>query len=201
MTGNTLITDVGIREYFYHEVHQAITHQHVEASTDAAHYVVNLLTLFTNSEQLFDQTEDGAALTPLALLYVQALEAQTPAEQRSLLRKLADVALFIAGVFTDSLSSRAVDVDYYVAMGGSAYAYLSDRRGYPLRTIFAELAEKFQCFVDVLNEVSERAHLNSDRDLLRLYEFWLKTGSLRAHARLADNGLQPIWVPSGRGRH
>lgn len=201
MTGNTLITDVGIREYFHDEIHHAIAHQHVRASEDAAHYLVNLLTLFTKSEQLFDRTPDGTELTPLALLYAQALEARSPGEQRGLLRKLADVALFIAGVFTDSLNSKVVDVDYYVAMGGSAYSYLSDHPGQPLHTIFAELAEKFQSFVDVLNEVSERAHLNSSRDILRLYELWLKTGSRRANARLLENGLQPIWVPCHRGRH
>jgi hypothetical protein len=201
MTGKTLITDVGIHEYFYNEVHHAIEHQHVDASDDAAHYVVNLLTLFTKSEQLFDQTPDGPDLTPLALLYGQAIEAQTLAEQRGLLRKLADVALFIAGIFTDSLSRKAVDVDYYIAMGGSAYSYLSDRPDHPMHTIFAELAAKFHRFVDVLNEVSERAHLNSEHDMLRLYELWLKTGSGRASSRLLENGLQPIWVPSGRGRH
>jgi hypothetical protein len=62
--------------------------------------------------------------------------------------------------------------------------------------VFEELSEKFQCFVDVLNEVSERAHLNSDSDILRTYELWLKTGSARARHRLLEEGLQPIWAPS-----
>jgi len=38
------------------------------------------------------------------------------------MQRLGDTALFIAGVFADSLNRKLVDVDYYVAMGGTAYA-------------------------------------------------------------------------------
>ena len=39
---------------------------------------------------------------------------------------------------------------------------------------------------------------SSDRDLLRLYEVWLKTGSPRAHALLRELGVSPAVVPVGR---
>ena len=43
--------------------------------------------------------------------------------------------------------------------------------------VFSELADKFQPLVDALNEVSETSYTHSDKDILRLYEIWLKTGS------------------------
>ena len=58
--------------------------------------------------------------------------------------------------------------------------------------IYRELAEKFQIIVDVLNEVREGERNESDRDLLRTYEIWLKTGSRRAAGLLRKNGVVPI---------
>ena len=69
-------------------------------------------------------------------------------------------------------------------MGGRAYGTLAEStaRGSSrvLAAVFAELAHKFQPLVDALNEVSETSYTHSDRDVLRLYEVWLKTGSRAA---------------------
>lgn len=203
---SALITGMNVREYFHQEVHQAINKQHVATSAEVVCYVVNLLTTFVHADRLYEQTADGTRLKPLALMYSEAIEAPNANARHALLRRLADVALFVSGVFSDSLSRRAVDVDYYIAMGGSAYAYLCDDlprwvNGKALQEVFGELADKFLQYVDVLNEVSERAHLNSSSDTLRTYEVWLKTGSRRARRRLTDRGLQPILIPAAGRRH
>jgi len=57
-----------------------------------------------------------------------------------------------------------------------------------------ELADNFVRFVDVLSEVSERASLGSNADLLRLYERWLRTGSPRSGQLLAERGVVPSLV-------
>jgi hypothetical protein len=85
-------------------------------------------------------------------------------------------------------------------MGGRAYGTLADTLRAPaLPEVFAELAKKFQRLVDVLNEVAETAHVHSDKDVLRLYEIWLKTGSPRAHGILRRLGVAPIAQSSLRG--
>jgi hypothetical protein len=91
-------------------------------------------------------------------------------------------------------------------MGGTAYGSLSEEvrgtfRGNAFADIYRELAVKFQVLVDVLNEVRDEARGESDRDLLRTYEIWLKTGSRRARKLLADNGVVPISDARNKGRH
>ena len=54
--------------------------------------------------------------------------------------------------------------------------------------------------VDVLNEVADGARENSDVDLLRAYEVWMKTGSRRAQALLRQAGVEPVHGPRQR-RH
>jgi hypothetical protein len=114
--------------------------------------------------------------------------------------------LFISGVFADSLNRKLVDVDYYIAMGGNAYSYLSDSSHNTLRwqvlsEVFEELASKFAVFVDILGEVSENAHFNRDVDVMRLYEVWLRTGSKRAGRRLQRLGIQPLHASVSRRQH
>jgi hypothetical protein len=197
-TGNDkLITNTSIKEYFHDTVSEAIANQQIKASEETAFYLVNLLTAFSRSEQLFERNENGVDLKPLALIYADALNQPNVVERSRLLQKLGDTALFIAGVFADSLNRKLVDVDYYIAMGGNAYSTVSEmlRGAYhndTAKLLFDELTEKFTAFVDVLNEVSEKSNLCTNADVLRLYEIWIRTGSKRAEGQLRRLGIQPV---------
>ena len=97
----------------------------------------------------------------------------------------------MSGFFSDSLKRKLVDVDYYATIGGFAYSALSRYESDTFSPVFAELAENFAAFVDVLTEVSERTSCTSNSDLLRLYEKWLKTGSPRSGQLLVEQGVVP----------
>lgn len=198
--GGALVTDVNVREHFRESIHSALSNQKVEAGEDTVYYVVNLLAYYTHADNLFSQTAEGIDLKPLALIYAEAVEAHSREERHAALKRLGDVALLISGLFSSSLNRKVVDVDYYMAMGGSAYAHLSDIsrgtvRGRAFCGIFGELSDKFPRFVDVLGEVSEQSGLGSQTDIMRLYEVWLRTGSRRAAERLRKLGIEPIQSP------
>jgi hypothetical protein len=185
-----------LQEFFKDSVGEAMTRQGITADEHTAYYVVNLLTLFARSEALFDQTENGVELKPLAKVMAESIEKELPVERRHALQRVGDVSLFIAGFLPDGLVAKLVDVDYYVRLGGSAYSALSQSvrgslRGHVFGTVFAELADKFQDFVDVLNEVSAAARNSTDIDLLRTYEIWLRTRSARAARLLRNQGIEP----------
>lgn len=191
-----LIVDTDIMAFFQDRVENAASNQHLDASQDSLHYVVNLLTVFSHSRELFETTPDGPMIRPLASFYADAVSATTTEERRHALKRLGDIALFVAGVFADSLNRKLVDVDYYIAMGGNAYGYLSDTVQNSLRwrcqgPIFDELSGKFTAFVDLLDEVSEHAHFRNHGDIMRLYELWMRTGSDRALSRLRRLGIEP----------
>jgi hypothetical protein len=184
-----------LKEYFRDELHSALAHQQVSVDGHTEQYVVNLLTLFSRSEALFEQTAQGPRLRPLAVMLGDALEARTSEARRRGLQRLGDVSLFVAGFFAQSFARRIVDIDYHIAIGGRAYGTLANSMsrgpGKPLARVFAELAAKFQLLVDALNELSEVAYRHSDQDILRLYELWLKTGSQRARGLLRELGVEP----------
>jgi len=196
-TRDRVVAVQDLRDYFRDSVDTAIHKQGVEVNPHAAHYVVNLLTLFSRSDELYAEHGNAYGLRPLAMMMADACDARSPEVRNSSLQRLGDVALFIAGFFADSLATNVVDLDYYISMGGSAYGSLSDEmsgstRGQVFAGIYRELAEKFQIIVDVLNEVRDGERHESDHDLLRTYEIWLKTGSRRAAGLLRKNGVVPI---------
>lgn len=194
-----------LRDFFRQSIDTAIANQRVEVDAHATHYVVNLLTLFSRSEDLYEDSGEVYGLKPLALMLLDAAEARSAVERSASLQRIGDVALFVAGFFADSLAHRLVDLDYYIHMGGTAYGSLSDEirgttRGKALADVYRELAHKFQIVVDLLNEVRDGARQGSDVDLLRTYEVWLRTGSRRAAALLQQNGVTPMEQP-GLRRH
>jgi hypothetical protein len=178
----------GVLEYFRGLVEEAMDHQHVDADELTAGYVVHMLSTFARAD-----TRSDAALSdePLAMRLGQALETGG-SRQRALLRQVGDASLFMSGFFPDRLRRSLVDVDYYATLGGYAYGSLGQRDDETLAPVFAELAEHFLTFVDVLSEVSERSSLSSSRDVLRLYERWLRTGSKHCGQRLIEQGVVPV---------
>jgi hypothetical protein len=198
-----LLTVSDVREFFRDALATALEQQHLCVNDHTEHYVVNLLAMFARTEALFEPGPDGARLKPLALLLAEALEAEDDERRFRTLQRLGDVALFVAGFLAKGFPRRLVDIDYHIAMGGRAYGALaqSSRRGprRVLTAVFAELEDKFQPLVDALNDISDSAATHSQRDLLRLYELWHRTGSRRAHRLLMRLGIQP--VPAGALAH
>jgi hypothetical protein len=193
-----------LREYFHDALHGALERQRLAVENQTEHYVVNLLTLFSRSDALFEQqpgsSDRGTRLKPLVVMLTEALEAPTPSDRHRGLQRLGDVSLFIAGFFSQSFARKLVDIDYHIAMGGRAYSALADglarTRSRVLGQVFAELADKFQPMVDALNDISETSYQHSDKDILRLYEVWLKTGSKRSFDILKRLGVDP--TPAAR---
>ena len=193
-------------DYFRTSIECVISDQGVEVEPQATHYVVNLLTLYSRSEELYDDDGETFGLKPLALMLADAADAPSAADRSACLQRIGDVALFVSGFFADSLASHAVDLDYYIHMGGSAYGSLSEEvrgtfRGRAFARTYSELAAKFQVLVDVLNEMRARERQESDVDLLRTYAVWQKTGSQRAENLLRQQGVVPITTGSAVRRH
>jgi len=145
-TDSAVIVSADIREYFQREVDAALTQQAVTVEETTATYLVNLLAAYIDARELFEQTDEGLDIKPLALHYADALNAATAGEKSLALRRLGDVALFVSGLFAGSLNRKIVDIDYYIAMGGTAYSCVHDLVGSRTRdkhVLFAELAENF----------------------------------------------------------
>lgn len=187
-----VIISSSLGEFFRDEVTEARATLGVQLSEMAEYYLVNLLVDYARRGQGPLPGEE-----PLAFMFKRAMEAP-PAERMQTLKNLGDLALYVAGFFSESLERSLVDIDYYVSMGGNAYGSLSDivgahQQGDTFAELYGDLARRFSELVDLLNEVSDRSRDVAQRssDLLKLYDRWVRTGSQRIERMLIDKGLVP----------
>jgi len=154
-----------VDEFFHEVVTDALAVVDLDASEPASWYLVGLLGEMTR-----------ARLTDEPLGPKLAQPGADAGERVRTLKHVGDTSLYVAGFFAESLTHSLVDVDYYVGLGQSAYAQLARSLGAQrtLTEVYAELAEKFPKFVDVLAEVRKRTDFATP-DVGRLYEIWLKT--------------------------
>jgi hypothetical protein len=202
MTDPKVLSAQSIHDFFRELLALAIENQRARVQQETELYLVNLLSGFLQSESLLVREEDGTLhRKPLALLLQEALDEEGVARARAL-RRLGDTSLFVSGMFSESLSRSLVNVDYAIAMGSRAYDALGEvaaRHGRGHRSLWDELSEKFSQLVDVLNEVSERTLASSNAGLLRIYEKWMKTGSVRIATLLSEHGVPAVLaLPKGR---
>ena len=150
-------------------------------SARATAYLVDLLDARVRSRQA--SARDASATLAEAL--DAALEVEGGA-RAARLRALGDRTLFDAGFFRPCLLRKTVGVEYFSQIGTIAYLRLSNGTGSDL---FEELGLRFADFVEVLSDVGERARGSHSIDLLRLYERYRETGSVRDRSRLMRHGM------------
>lgn len=189
-----------ITKYFQGVLTEAILAREVEATPAAERYIVMLLCDYARP----DQSAEVAFEQPLTLLLRDAMAA-TGAERFQLLRKLGDGLLYAMGFFSARVEKTA-DRTYVLKVGATAYTNaaqmvaLGGKSGAP--DVLLELARKYEAFVDVLRDVSDKAMASGQagqQGALRLYERWLQTGSAVLAQELTARGIVP--TRPGGGLH
>ena len=190
-----------VSEFFLEVVEDAIKARRVEATGGVTCYLVSLL-----SDYAKPAVRAGEPLEkPLAFLLDEALHTVEPAERFDRLRSLGDGVLYACGFFGEHFEARGVATGYVMGIGTTAYGAASSmlrvpggpEQAAPAVDIYEELSSKFAAYVDVLTEVADATSAHSAanaRQVLKLYERWLKTGSDRLAQALGAHGLVP-----GRG--
>ena len=179
---------------FHDLVRAAMETQRVQSSETTEFYLVQLLEAFARPSRadLLDP--------PLGIDYLEAFKLPRPARYEKL-KRVADTALFVSGIFMDSLDRGLVGPDYYAALGRNAYARLSTQASRSaLAELYHELARRFPEFVRVLTEISAQDLFRSDQDTLRLYRRWLHTRGRREADLLVRRGVIPFAPPTNQ-RH
>ena len=179
------------KDYFGEGLDQAFSHLKMQASPLSKNYLVDLLQYYMLAANLFPVDEETGRHKRETLAETYLKSQTLPLVQKiEVLRKLGDTSLYISGFFGDSLNRKIVDIDYYADMGGTAYGTLaritSDEK---LSKVYSDFSHRFLNFVDALTFMSQQSLVQSDEDLLRLYDRYVTTGSRIAEEQLLKKGL------------
>jgi len=184
-----------LTEYFRDVLQSAMRTQAVRSSEETEFYLVNLLEAFVRADKdWFDR--------PLAIEYLESLQSPLP-HRYGKLKRVGDTALFVSGVFMESLHRKLVSSDYYMQLGRTAYGHLTalstGMRAGP-GDLFAELEARFTDFVRVFAEISFQELFHGDEHTLRVYTRWMYTRSDSDARWLLRHGIVPC-APAKRHIH
>lgn len=183
-------------EFFKDLVRQGFAQRKLQTYPMVESYLVDLLQYYLESRNLFDTEFDEFGKknpTTLAEMYLYANTTEDLTLKSELLKKLGDRSLYMSGFFGDSLNRKVVDVDYYVSMGGVAFAALAAQaRQDTTARVYSTISKRFIDFVDVLTHISHNSFVKSNESILRLYDRYLTTGSELAREKLAEMGVLPL---------
>jgi hypothetical protein len=117
-------------------------------------YVADLLVEFIHVDNLYRRRDQqGQRLEHLVDMLLD-LRERGPADERQARKHIGDYALFIVGLYPESLTRRrrAVSPEYYIAQGKAAYLIVAEMdRAKPTETLFRKLSEHFEYCVTALN--------------------------------------------------
>lgn len=158
-------------------------------------YILNLLNHYIDSRNLFTpfvgENVEKAPET-FAELYLTALSSDEP-KNREYMKICADKALYLSGFFGDSLHKKSVDIEYYMGIGASAYSNLAAwTKEETTANVYNTFSKKFIDFAELLNYISDKSALQSEQNILKLYERYIKTGSELARDKLTELGVVTV---------
>ncbi len=189
--------------HFTEVVKEACERRKVTTQPALETYLVHLLKYFLDSRNLFapmsthqeNAVQETSLLSverppeTLAEMYLVAINCELN-RKKDIMKDLADRALYISGFFGDSLNNKLIDVEYYADMGANAYAQLAHlTKEDQLCSVYSTFSQRFRDYVEVLNYISEKSLVQADRDVLKLYDKYLKTGSESARQKLNELGI------------
>lgn len=158
-------------------------------------YLVHLLKHYLDSKNLFSPFQVDSAEKPpqtFAEMYLVAMNSEAP-RNREIMKILADRTLYLTGFFGDSLHRKIVDIDYYTDIGSAAYHNLAVwTKEDTVASIYKTFSSRFVDFVEVLSYISEKSSVQTDQNVLRLYERYIKTGSELAREKLTALGISTL---------
>lgn len=193
MSNNKNVIFISPEQHFAELLKEACAHRNFQILPASETYILNMLNHYIDSRNLFsplilDQESERLPDT-FAELYLTALNSDDP-KNRTYMKILADKALYLSGFFGDSLQRRSVDIDYYMGIGASAYSNLAAwTKEETTAAVYSTFSKKFIDYADLLSYISDKSALQSEQNILKLYERYVKTGSDLARDKLAELGV------------
>ncbi len=188
------ISQQSLEEFFRERLLIALGNHKLAVQELTEYYLVNLLTEYALTANIFDSNEWGNDHEPLALMFDRANNSPLTTKI-NLYKKLGDISLYFSGFFGDAIERKLVSIDYYIRMGMAAYLQLQSLLSYTTKDrsfqeIFHELGQNFSALVRVFEEISEFGPLK-EQDIVQLFERWKKRKDPKSFDALSSKGVIP----------
>lgn len=152
-------------------VHDACNACNINISEDLESYLVFLLMRSTNKPEI---TQKIVALDFLESSHKIGKQKETS------LQEVGDTCLLFSGLFPALARKRRVKINYYVSIGQTAYAHLSNNFDNSFAALFAHLSNSFIQLMDILQSMRQINTAELPLDAILANDIFEATGSSNA---------------------
>ncbi len=180
-----------LQSFFDNRVKEILQKQKLNCSPCARLYLSKLLERFSHWQNYALLHKDGSKpMVGESLLRGGRLD---PFEQLNHMQNLGDYTLFTCGFFGGQFNNRLLDMDYFCAVGESAYERAGQIKNQLVSeealNVFFELASSFAQFKEVFAEIADESKLFQEEEILEIYQKWVNNGSRRLKRMLMEKGI------------
>lgn len=152
----------------WHEIiHEAEASCDIPLKEELESYLVFLMMRYTARPEIVQDVMASDFLKGLPKM---------PNQRHLILQGVGDKCLLFSGLFPNLAEKRLVKVSYFVNLGQSSYATISQEQG----DLYSHLSGQFVALMDILQSVRQYSDEFPDLLPLQAYELWNETGSKRA---------------------
>lgn len=139
-------------EYFYDVFTCHVKKQRILLDKEVEFYIIQLLSRFIKTENVYLTTNSGYKDSPLCLLLKEAEDEQSLEAKRLLFRQVGDLAIYTVGVF----SAKNENNHYYEFIGKMAYSsaanlYQKDN----IKNLYRDLSCNFGTITRILKTIPD----------------------------------------------
>ena len=185
-----VVSYVNTESFFSKLIDSAVNAQGLNVPEEVRFYLMNLLSNNATGPNLIKQSKISIYKDrPLSILYLEALN-EVISTKRTMLKFIGDYSLYISGYFGDSFNGKIIDPGHYILIGSSAFGNLSRIAISSSNSgLYLDIFERFSDLVDILTEVSFDTMISNSKDLMKLYDRWLRTKSRILERKLMEKGV------------
>lgn len=156
---------------WYDIIHEAQGACEITLKEEIESYLVFLLMRYTAKPEVAKQIVATDFLKGVNL----------PSTQREIiLQEVGDKCLLLSGLFPNCNNRRLVKISYFINLGKSSYAIISNEHN----DLYGLLSAQFVSLMDILQSLRQYSNANPNLLPLDAYELWSETGSKRAFSIL-----------------
>ncbi len=158
-------------------IHEAQETLSIRLEEDLESYLVFLLMRFVERPMV--------AHSVLGLDFLQSTQKLQNGQPPTMLKEVGDKCLLFAGLFPERATRKRVDQLYFVKLGQTAYATLSEHEHAKQANLFSTLCTQFIILTDILQATRDIS--TTDHNLLEQIERWQSSGSQLAWKKIQQS--------------
>jgi hypothetical protein len=162
-----IILSSNLKGYFYEGLAELNRKSLCPVPESVIYYSSDVLDKFALSQDFFEVNEGKVREKILGMKLLEATHLNRE-EQKKVYKEVGDMSLMVCGYFSESVTKKVVDVQYYAQLGKMAYGHLNNviPSFLDIPSFYQMVATSFESLTTLMMILASKSHSESEHHLI-----------------------------------